>query len=236
MLAGIQFALNPGGGTTTPVPAAPAGLAARAITSSQVNLSWAASTTTGVTYNIYVGTQPGAVSVLTASGVSGTSYSVVKLSAGTTYYFVVKAANASGSSGASNQASAMTKASAVGSCHVAYVDQNDWGSGFTGNLSITTSVAGDELDGDLVVCGEPAGQPELELDLYADRQGGGTDERELEWHDCGGSDVDGNRVECGLFGNECEPGGVPVERNDVPMSEWAGIRLGLRLALGYSVE
>ena len=38
-----------------------------------------------------------------------------------------------------NQASAATQATAAGSCHVAYTDQNDWGSGFTGAISITNN-------------------------------------------------------------------------------------------------
>ena len=47
---------------------------------------------------------------------------------------------AGGVSAPSNQATATTQvASSSVACHVAYLDQNDWGSGFTGNLSLTNS-------------------------------------------------------------------------------------------------
>ena len=84
----------------------------------------------------------GAETNLVVSGVTGTTYSVNGLNASTQYYFTVKAV-ASGSAGASstssNEASATTQATAAGGCHVAYIDQNDWGTGFTGNLSITNN-------------------------------------------------------------------------------------------------
>lgn len=140
--AGSSAASNQASATTqaAAAPAAPSGLSATASSSSQINLSWTASTTSGVTYNVFSGTSAGALTQV-ASGVSGNIYSATGLSASTTHYFTVKAVSSSGGvSGASNTASAATQtAAAAGACHVTYVDQNDWGSGFTGNLSITNS-------------------------------------------------------------------------------------------------
>ena len=140
--AGSSAASNQASATTqaAAAPAAPTGLTAAASSSSQINLSWTASATGGVTYSVFSGTGAGALNQV-ASGVGGTSYSATGLTASTTYSFAVKAVSSSGgTSAASNQASAATQAAAAaGACHIAYVDQNDWGSGFTGNLSITNS-------------------------------------------------------------------------------------------------
>ena len=124
-----------------PLPAAPSGLTAASDSSSQIHLTWSASSTAGVTYSLYFGTSSGSTTSLLASGISSTSYVATGLTASTTYFFTVKANNSSGSSPASNQASATTQAASSGgvSCHISYLDQNDWGSGFTGNLSITNT-------------------------------------------------------------------------------------------------
>lgn len=125
-----------------PPPAAPSGLAATATSSSQINLSWTASTTAGVTYRLYSGLATGAESNLVASGITGTSFSATSLNASTAYYFIVKAVasgSAGASSAASNEATATTQAAAAGGCHVAYLDQTDWSAGFTGNMTITNS-------------------------------------------------------------------------------------------------
>ena len=116
----------PGGGvatfTWTPstgsAPSAPSGLSAIAASSSQINLSWTASSTSGVTYTIFRSTTSGftaSSSNQIASGVTGTTYSNTGLSASTTYYYLVEATNANGSSGPSNQASATTSAASGGS-------------------------------------------------------------------------------------------------------------------------
>ena len=142
--AGSSPASNSASATTQapPPPNAPSGLSATAISSSQINLGWTASSTVGVTYSIYTGLTTGAETNLVASGVTGTTYSVNGLNASTQYYFTVKAVaagSAGASSSSSNEASATTQATASGGCHVAYLDQNDWGTGFTGNLSITNN-------------------------------------------------------------------------------------------------
>jgi hypothetical protein len=76
-----------------------------------VFLSWSASTSSGVVgYNVYRGTTPGGESStpLNSTPISGTSYVDETVTAGTTYYYVVKAVNGSGEQSA---ASAETEAS-----------------------------------------------------------------------------------------------------------------------------
>jgi hypothetical protein len=97
--------------TQAGTPAAPANLSATAASATQINLTWTASTTAGVTYSVFRSTTPGFAAGSgnqIASGLSGTSYSDMGLTAATTYYYLVKANNSSGSSLASNQASATT--------------------------------------------------------------------------------------------------------------------------------
>lgn len=142
-LASIQFPLNSGGGSSA--PAAPTNLTAVAQSSSQINLTWTASATSGVTYNLYRSTSSGVAATtanLIASGLTSTSYQNTGLTASTTYYYAITATASGTSSTPSGQASATTDASSGGgsaSCHITYTDQNDWGSGFTGGISITNS-------------------------------------------------------------------------------------------------
>ncbi|WNR43827.1 chondroitinase-B domain-containing protein [Paenibacillus roseipurpureus] len=96
-------------GDTTP-PTAPTGLTANAVSSSQINLSWTASTdNVGVTgYDIYRGGS------LVGSSAT-TSYNDSGLSASTSYSYTVKAKDAAGNvSVASSSASATTQASGGG--------------------------------------------------------------------------------------------------------------------------
>jgi hypothetical protein len=110
LVSGIEIT---SGGSCT-VPSAPSGLSATATSSSQINLSWTASTSScAVTYNIFRSTTSGftpSSANQVASGVSTTTYSNTGLTASTTYYYLVEGTNTGGTSGASNQASAMTQA------------------------------------------------------------------------------------------------------------------------------
>ena len=91
-----------GGGGGNPPPA-PTGLTATA-GNAQVSLSWSASS--GATsYNVMRATANGGP-YTTISSPTTTSYSDTGLTNGTTYYYVVTAANVNGASGNSNQASA----------------------------------------------------------------------------------------------------------------------------------
>jgi fibronectin type 3 domain-containing protein len=92
-------------------PPAPAGLSATA-GNAQISLSWGAAS--GATsYNVYRGTTAGGESTTAvASGLTGTTYNNTGLTNGTTYYYKVRAVNASGTSGYSNEASAVPGAPA----------------------------------------------------------------------------------------------------------------------------
>ncbi len=83
-------------------PAAPTGVMGSAVSDAEVDLSWTASTTTGVTYNIYRGSTtgfvPGTGNLLT--NVSGTTYADMNVMPSTTYYYVVASTNASGTAAA----------------------------------------------------------------------------------------------------------------------------------------
>ncbi len=137
MLASIQSA----GTSCRTAPPAPTSLAATAVSTSQINLSWRAVTAPpGCTasYNLYSSTTANftpSASNRIALGLSGTSFSNTGLSASTTYYYIARAADTFGESGNSNYASARTLANTSG-CHIIYADQNDWGTGFTGGVSI----------------------------------------------------------------------------------------------------
>jgi fibronectin type 3 domain-containing protein len=86
-------------------PSAVTGLTAVANYSNAVNLSWEASATPNVTYDIYASTTPGtapSVNTLVAQQVTGTSYQHTGLQPNTTYYYTVVAADWGGESSASN--------------------------------------------------------------------------------------------------------------------------------------
>ena len=89
------------------VPAPPTNLAGSAISATQVNLTWTASTTSGVTYSVL---RNGTV---VASSLPGTSYSDSGLTASTSYTYTVEAVNTNGTSAASNAVTVTT--TAVGS-------------------------------------------------------------------------------------------------------------------------
>jgi hypothetical protein len=92
---------------------APSGLSATAVSSNQINLSWMPSASNcAVTYDVFRSTTSGftpSSSNQIASGVSSTSFPNTGLTALTTYFYVVKGVGPSGTSAASNQASATTQ-------------------------------------------------------------------------------------------------------------------------------
>jgi fibronectin type 3 domain-containing protein len=92
------------------ISAAPTGLSATATSSTQINLTWTASTG-AASYNVLNSTTSGGPYTTVATGIATTSYSNTGLTASTTYYYVVEAVNAGGTSANSSQASATTQAS-----------------------------------------------------------------------------------------------------------------------------
>ncbi|MBN1206050.1 MAG: lamin tail domain-containing protein [Myxococcaceae bacterium] len=100
-----------GGGTDTTPPSAPGSLSATAVSSSQINLSWTASTDdVGVVdYDISRSTDGSSFSAVAST--TGTSHSDAGLASSTTYWYRVTANDAAGNaSAASNTASATTSA------------------------------------------------------------------------------------------------------------------------------
>ncbi|HZR28042.1 MAG TPA: malectin domain-containing carbohydrate-binding protein [Terriglobales bacterium] len=95
-------------------PSAPSGLSATAASTTQINLSWTASTANCTpTYNVFRSTTSGftpSSSNQVASGVSATSFSDTGLTCNTTYFYLVEGSNSAGTSAPSNQASATTQA------------------------------------------------------------------------------------------------------------------------------
>lgn len=100
--------MAPRRGTNTPPPA-PTGLTATAVSNTQINLSWTAST--GATsYNVLRSNTSGGPYTTIAIGETSTTYGDSGLTPNTTYYYVVQAVNSYGTSGNSNEASATTAA------------------------------------------------------------------------------------------------------------------------------
>jgi cellulose 1,4-beta-cellobiosidase len=94
-----ELALYNSGAPTS--PPAPTGLTATAVSSSQINLSWTASS--GATsYKVKRATVNGGPYTTIAIGVT-TTYSDTGLAASTTYYYVVSVVNSSGESANSTQ-------------------------------------------------------------------------------------------------------------------------------------
>jgi len=104
LLASIQFSSG-GGGNCESAPPAPTGLAATAVSSSQINLNWNAVTpppSCNVTYNLYASRLANFVpssATRIASGLVASNYSNTGLLASTTYYYIVRAADSVGESG-----------------------------------------------------------------------------------------------------------------------------------------
>ena len=98
-----------------PVPVAPAGLGASAISDSQINLNWTASTTSNVEYEVFRSTTPGFApspnNLITTTAT--TTYSDTGLASATTYYYIVEANNSYLTSLPSNQASDTTQSTPI---------------------------------------------------------------------------------------------------------------------------
>src|ERR671918_490637 len=91
-------------------PTAPSGLSASAVSSSQINLSWTASSGAVTSYLVERCQGAGCSSFTQVGTPSGTSFSNTGLSASTSYSYRVRASGPGGTSGPSNIASATTQA------------------------------------------------------------------------------------------------------------------------------
>jgi len=90
------------------IPTAPTGLIATVVSGSEINLTWTAPSGTVTGYNVYRGTASGGESTTpVATGLAVASYADMNVTAGTTYYYTVAAANSAGTGPASAEASAV---------------------------------------------------------------------------------------------------------------------------------
>jgi hypothetical protein len=88
-------------------PAAPAGLTATAVSTSQINLTWNAATN-AAGYNVQRSAINGGPYAVIATGVTTTNYTDTGLTGGSTYYYMVSALNLVGGSANSAQAGTTT--------------------------------------------------------------------------------------------------------------------------------
>jgi hypothetical protein len=151
-LAASGFSVSAAAGTSSggPTPCGavaspPTGVMGTAASSSVINVSWTADTAPAncsiSSYNVYRSTISGftpSSSTQVGTGITGTSFSDTGLSPSTTYFYIVEAVDAFGSSGASAQASAKTSAasSGGGTCHVTYTISPQNTSAFGAAISI----------------------------------------------------------------------------------------------------
>ena len=114
--------LNAGGAVIPPPPSDPAPvLSASAVSSSQINLSWTDAGSGRTGYLIEQRTAGGSYAQIASVSFSSLAYNVTGLSAGTSYFFRVRATTSSGTSPYSNEASATTSATAGGTATASFL-------------------------------------------------------------------------------------------------------------------
>jgi beta-glucosidase len=124
---------NPPNGDVPPSP--PGAPTASAVTATGLTLSWGASTGVGpLSYRVL--REAGATDVVVGT-TSATSLPVTGLAAATTYQFYVVALDSAGNASGPSAVVTVTTQEGTGgaTCAVSYA-VNDWGSGFTANISI----------------------------------------------------------------------------------------------------
>lgn len=125
-------------------PSTPTGLAATAVSASQINLTWTDVSYCESSYEVWRSTTSGSGYAKVATlGANATSYSNTGLAGNTTYYYVVKACNGSGCSANSNEANAHTSAG------ISDIIVDNSASGFTASANwITGTSASDKYGTD----------------------------------------------------------------------------------------
>jgi hypothetical protein len=115
-----------------PVPNAPTGLTATAVSQHQINLAWTDNATNESGFKIERSPfAPGSWTQIATVGANVTTYPNTGLASGTTYYYRVRAWNAAGDSGYSNEAHATTSAGSVHRAYLPLVFKNFAGGGGT---------------------------------------------------------------------------------------------------------
>ena len=111
------------------LPAAPSGLTATVVSSTQINLAWADNSTSESGFKLEVSTSTSGWGQFTTVGANVTSYASTLLSAGVTYSYRVRAYNTSGDSAYSNIATATTSGGTGGTgAHI-------WSTHFGGSVA-----------------------------------------------------------------------------------------------------
>ena len=115
--------------STTPAPSAPTTLAATAVSTTQINLTWTDVATNETAYKVERATAAAGpwTEIAATLAANTTAYSATGLTASTTYYFRVRASNAGGNSAYSNTANATTNAP---SCTYVTIDNNPFEAGW----------------------------------------------------------------------------------------------------------
>ena len=110
--SGNSFVYGQIAGTGTagpPLPGAPTGLTATAVSGTEIDLAWAAASGTVTSYSVFRGTATGGESsTAVVTGLTGTTYADTSLSAGTKFFYEVAAVNSTGQGPDSTEASAST--------------------------------------------------------------------------------------------------------------------------------
>ncbi|WP_405095051.1 glycoside hydrolase family 9 protein [Micromonospora sp. NBC_01412] len=163
----IAVATPAGGGPDTTPPTAPGAPTASAVGPNGLTLTWGPSTDdVGVTgYRVYKKTWPVDTALAT---VTGTTYAVTGLTAGTAHGFYVVALDAAGNPSTPSPTVTVTTTGTptptptpTGSCRVGYAT-SDWSTGFTANITITntgtTALTGWSLAFAFPNAGQQAGQ------------------------------------------------------------------------------
>jgi fibronectin type 3 domain-containing protein len=132
-----------------PAPSAPANLTAAAASSSQINLTWNASSGAN-SYNVKRSADGGGAYFTIAGGVIGTNYADAGLPVATTYYYAVSALGAGGESTNSAPVSATTQPSSTATSIVAMRSGNtltfSWPADHLGwHLQVQTNAPGNGL-------------------------------------------------------------------------------------------
>jgi beta-glucanase (GH16 family) len=119
LICGIEIGVNtpPGSPTGPNPPAAPTNLQATAPNAAEVDLSWAASATSAVTYSVFRGTTPAftpSAANKIASGLTGASYKDTTVAGGTIYYYIVQVVTTDGTNSTINSGTVKVQTPFVG--------------------------------------------------------------------------------------------------------------------------
>jgi hypothetical protein len=131
--------LQPGTTTITP-PTTPGTPVASAVTSSSVNLSWTASTSSGSTVTGYDVVRVSGTTETVVASPTANSATISGLTSSTAYTFAVYAKDAAGNRSARSGSVAVTTSAGTssGSCKVTYAPSS-WTGGFTANVTVANT-------------------------------------------------------------------------------------------------